>query len=88
MFKKKRTAIILCGGRGTRLGVLSKKIPKTLVRVQKKEILWFIINILKENNFNHIILPVGYKGEKIKKFIKKNFKQDNNIEIFAIKVTN
>jgi len=82
MFKKKRTAIILCGGRGSRLGVLSKKIPKTLVRVQKKEILWFIINILKKNNFNHIILPVGYKGEKIKKFIKKNFKQDNNIEIF------
>ena len=82
MLKKKRTAIILCGGRGTRLGALSKKIPKTLVTVQKKEILWFIINILKKNNFNHFILPVGYKGEKIKQFIKKNFKHDKSIEIF------
>ena len=82
MFIKKRTAIILCGGRGARLGDLSKKIPKTLVTVQKKEILWFIINILKKNNFNHFILPVGYKGDKIKKFIEKNFKHDQNIEIF------
>ena len=82
MFIKKRTAIILCGGRGARLGDLSKKIPKTLVTVQKKEILWFIINILKKNNFNHFILPVGYKGDKIKKFIEKNFKHDRNIEIF------
>ena len=76
-----RTAVILCGGKGTRLGALSKKIPKTLVKVQNKEILWFIINILKMNNFNHFILPIGYKGDKIKKFIEKNFKNDKHIEI-------
>ena len=76
-----RTAIILCGGKGTRLGALSKKIPKTLVKVQNKEILWFIINILKMNNFNHFILPIGFKGDKIKKFIEKNFKNDKHIEI-------
>lgn len=70
--KKIRSAIILCGGKGTRLGTLGKKIPKTLVKVQQKEILWYIINILKYNGFNHIILPLGYKKNLIKKFLKRN----------------
>ena len=43
-----RSAVILCGGRGTRLGNLGKKTPKTLIKVQGKEILWYIINILKK----------------------------------------
>ena len=72
-----RSAIILCGGRGTRLGALSKKIPKTLVKIHNKAILWFIINILKINKFNHFILPIGYKGQQIKKFIKKSFHKEN-----------
>jgi NDP-sugar pyrophosphorylase family protein len=40
---KQRTAVILCGGRGTRLGDLGKKLPKTLVKIQGKEILWYIL---------------------------------------------
>jgi len=78
--KENRSAIILCGGKGTRLGSLGKEIPKTLVKVQKKEILWYIINILKNNNFNHIILPLGYKGNLIKKFCKKNINFSIDIE--------
>ena len=66
------TAIILCGGRGTRLGALGKKIPKTLAKVNKREILWYILNHLKISNFKNIILPLGYKGHLIKKFLKKN----------------
>jgi len=78
----KRTAVILCGGRGTRLGLLGKKIPKTLIKIQGKAILWYIINFLKNNNFNHFILPVGYKGRMIRNYIKKKklFKK-LNIEI-------
>jgi len=72
MLKKNKSAIILCGGKGSRLGNLGKKIPKALAKVQKKEILWYIISILIKNNFNHLILPVGYKGSLIKKYIKKN----------------
>ena len=64
-----RTAIILCGGRGTRLGQLGKKFPKTLIKVQEKPILWYILNSLKKNKFNHFILPIGYRGKQIKKFL-------------------
>jgi len=72
MTKNKRSAIILCGGKGTRLGELGKKLPKTLVKVQRKEILWYIIKILKINRFDHLILPIGYKGHLIKNFLEQN----------------
>ena len=62
--KNNKTAVILCGGKGTRLGNIGKKIPKTLVKIQGEEILWFIISSLLKNNFQNIILPLGYKGEK------------------------
>lgn len=77
-----RTAVILCGGKGTRLGLLGQRIPKCLVKVQNRPIIWYIINILRKNSFNHFILPIGYKGHMIKKFFKlnKTFK-DLNIEI-------
>ena len=65
-------AIIFAGGKGTRLGSLGKKIPKTLVKVHNKEILWYILNQLKIEGFENIILPLGYKGEQIKVFLKKN----------------
>ena len=71
----------MCGGKGTRLGLIGKKLPKTLVKIQGKEILWYIINILKINNFNHIILPLGYKGRLIRKFIYNNQSLRFNVEL-------
>ena len=48
-FKNKtKTAVILCGGKGTRLGSLSKKLPKSLVLVRNKPIIWFILKMLKK----------------------------------------
>ena len=79
-----KTAIILCGGNGTRLGEIGKKIPKTLINVQKKPILWYILKTLLKNDINHFILPVGHKGNLIKKFIKKfekEYKQKLLIDI-------
>ena len=77
-----KTAVILCGGKGSRLGSLSKKIPKSMVKINNYPIIWFIIKNLIKNSFNHLILPVGYKGNLIKKYIKtqKDFK-NLNIEI-------
>lgn len=69
-----KSAIILCGGSGTRLGSVGKKIPKTLVLIKKKPILWYIINeLIIEHSFNHFILPVGHKGKMIKNYIDNEF---------------
>ena len=75
-----KTAVILCGGKGTRLGLLGRKIPKSLVKVNEHPIIWYIINTLKKNSFNHFILPIGYKGKMIEKYLKKNknFKKDRS----------
>ena len=72
-----KTAIILCGGKGTRLGEIGKKMPKTLVKVQEKPILWYILKSLKKNNFNHFILPVGFKGNQISKYLNNNIEFKN-----------
>ena len=78
-FMNCKTAVILCGGTGTRLGLLGKKIPKSLVKIHNYPIIWYIINALRKNSFNHFILPIGYKGKMIEKYLKKNkdFKKDN-----------
>ena len=67
-----KTAIILCGGKGARLGELGKKIPKTLVKIHNKPILWYILKILKKNKYNQVILPLGFKGKSIRKFLDRN----------------
>ena len=79
--KKKRTAVILCGGRGSRLGAVTKKIPKSLVEIRNKPIIWYILNILKKNHFNHFILPIGYKGNLLEKYLKKNIFKDFDLDI-------
>ena len=76
-----RTAIILCGGKGTRLGQLGKKFPKTLIKVQGKPILWYILNSLKKNKFNHFILPVGYKGKQVEEFVDQIKLKNCKIEL-------
>ena len=77
MLTKYKTAIILCGGKGTRLGETGKKIPKTLIQIQKTNF-WYIINELMYNGgFNHFILPIGHKGAMIKKYIEKILLQRN-----------
>ena len=78
-----KTAVILCGGKGTRLGSLGKKIPKSLVKIHKYPIIWYIINALYHHSINHFILPLGYKGNLIKKYLKKN-KKFNNLNIDLI----
>lgn len=84
-FKNKtKTAVILCGGKGTRLGSLSKKLPKSLVLVRNKPIIWFILKMLKKNGFNHFILPIGYKGNSILRYINNS----NQFKDFDIDVVN
>ena len=65
----KKTAIILCGGFATRLGTMANDTPKALMKIYGKPILWYAINRLVQFGFEQIILPLGYKGEKIRAFI-------------------
>ena len=65
------TAIVLCGGRGGRLGSLGEKTPKCLLRVRGQPILWYIILRLHLDGFNHFILPLGYRGHMIRDYVNE-----------------
>jgi glucose-1-phosphate cytidylyltransferase len=66
-------AVILCGGRGSRMGSITNKTPKPLLIVQDKPILWYTVLMLYKIGLRSFIFPLGYKGEMIKKFISQEF---------------
>ncbi|MBU0762756.1 MAG: glucose-1-phosphate cytidylyltransferase [Candidatus Altiarchaeota archaeon] len=60
--------VILCGGLGTRLREQTEFIPKPMVPVGNRPILWHIMKIYYHQGFNEFILPLGYKGDVIKDY--------------------
>src|SRR5919201_2854168 len=61
-------AVILAGGRGTRLRPLTFSIPKPLLPVGEKPILQVIIEQLRTAGFQELILATGYHAELIRTF--------------------
>ena len=70
---EEKIAVVLCGGKGTRMGSLTKNLPKPLLKIHGKPIIWYSIKTLIFYGFNKIIFPLGYKGDKIKKYLNKEF---------------
>lgn len=68
--------VILCGGKGTRMGKDLEGLPKALIRIGEKPVIWHIMKYYTHFGFNDFILCLGYKGDDIVKFLKneKEFK--------------
>ena len=62
--------IILAAGRGKRLGVKTKKIPKCLLEINGKSLINYNNDFI--NKFKKVIIITGYKDHLIKKNFKKN----------------
>jgi glucose-1-phosphate cytidylyltransferase len=60
--------VILCGGMGTRLREASEKLPKPLVDIGGKPILWHIMKLYSAHGFRRFVLCLGYKGSQIKEY--------------------
>ena len=68
-------AIFIAAGEGSRLGNLTKDLPKPLVDVNGKSIIERQISLLRKNNVNDIVVTTGYKKEK---FTFKNIEYVHN----------
>lgn len=82
--------LILAGGLGTRLSEETNIIPKPMVEIDGKPILWHIMKIYSSYGFNDFVILLGYKGYIIKEFFANYFLhrsdvtinlKENNIEI-------
>lgn len=66
--RRQEPVAILCGGRGTRLQERTHAIPKALVEIGGKPILWHVLRIYAAHGFERFLLLCGYRGEMIADF--------------------
>lgn len=78
--EKPKTAVILCGGKGTRLRPVTYEIPKALIPIQGKTITEHLFDLFKKYGITNIILAVGYMKDKIKNHFGDGSK-------FGVKIT-
>ncbi|HZT05928.1 MAG TPA: glucose-1-phosphate cytidylyltransferase [Chloroflexota bacterium] len=60
--------VILCGGMGTRLREETEFMPKPMVTVGERPMLWHIMKIYSHYGFNEFVLCLGYKGDHIRRY--------------------
>lgn len=74
-------AVILAGGKGTRLRPYTTVLPKPLVPVGERPILELIVGQLNKAGFNSIDFCVGHLGELIRAYFEQGPATPNGVEI-------
>ncbi|MFP5020216.1 glucose-1-phosphate cytidylyltransferase [Pseudonocardia phyllosphaerae] len=60
--------VILCGGQGTRIREASESLPKAMVEVGGRPIVWHIMKLYRQAGFRRFVLCLGYKSWAIKEY--------------------
>jgi len=63
-------AVILAGGKGTRVRPLTYLLPKPMVPIVERPIMSFLLDLLKKHDFNEVIVTVGYMANTIEDHYK------------------
>ena len=73
--------VILAGGLGTRLSEETRLIPKPMVEIGGKPILWHIMKIYSYYGFNDFIILTGYKSHVIKDYFINYYNRYSDITV-------
>ncbi len=73
--------IILAGGLGTRLGNITELLPKPMVPIGEKPIVWHIMKIYSHFGYKDFILSLGYKQEVVKEYFHNYHIRANDFNI-------
>jgi glucose-1-phosphate cytidylyltransferase len=76
--------VIFAGGLGTRISEETDYVPKPMVKIGKKPILWHIIKYYSVFGFSKFIICGGYKINIIKDYFKNLKKKGNTLNIRII----
>jgi len=89
-----KKAVILAGGRGTRLAEATETRPKPMIEIGDRPILWHIMKIYAAHGINDFIICLGYRGYVIKEYFRNYHLHmadvtvnlaDNSMEIHQIR---
>lgn len=73
--------LLLAGGFGTRLSEETNSIPKPMVPIGGKPILWHIMKTYCHYGFNEFVILLGYKGHVIKEYFINYFYHQSDLEV-------
>ncbi len=73
--------VILAGGKGTRISELSKSMPKPMIKILGKPIIFRIIMHYYKFGFNDFIIAAGYKKNYLQDYFKKKKFKDIKINV-------
>ncbi|MBK9216010.1 MAG: glucose-1-phosphate cytidylyltransferase [Chloracidobacterium sp.] len=72
---------ILCGGQGTRLREHTETLPKPMVEIGGRPMLWHIMQIYSHFGLREFVLCLGYKGSIIKDYFRNYRLRNNDLEV-------
>lgn len=79
--------VILAGGLGTRLSEETRLLPKPMVEIGGKPILWHIMKIYSYFGFNEFVILTGYKSHVIKDYFVHYYQQYSDITVDMVNNT-
>lgn len=66
--ERPRQAVILAGGLGTRLRPLTNSLPKPMIPINGRPFMAYLVDQLRENGFERILMLLGYQADKITEY--------------------
>lgn len=78
---KNRKVVILAGGFGTRISEETKLIPKPMVEIGGRPILWHIMKYYEHFGLNDFVILLGYKGDIVKDYFLNYLRNNSSFRI-------